>query len=44
MPSIMVDDQGTELAYYDSGIPQGVADGTFYTTIVAIHGMVFGGC
>ncbi|TFK82032.1 hypothetical protein K466DRAFT_315818 [Polyporus arcularius HHB13444] len=38
MPSIQVDDKGTELAYLDTGAPQGTHD---YLTIVAIHGMVF---
>ncbi|KAI0700662.1 hypothetical protein C8T65DRAFT_657414 [Cerioporus squamosus] len=42
MPSIKVDAQGTELAYCDTGAPQGTHSGEQdYLTIIAIHGMVF---
>ena len=35
--TIIVDDTGTQLAYIDSGPPSG----TVYTTIFAVHGIVF---
>ena len=41
MPSIIVDDKGTELAYLDSGAPCSSPDS--YVTIFAIHGTVFTG-
>ncbi|RPD52530.1 alpha/beta-hydrolase [Lentinus tigrinus ALCF2SS1-7] len=40
MPTIGVDDNGTELAYLDSGAPSARPDS--YVTIFAIHGTVFG--
>ena len=43
MPSIVVDDNGTQLSYIDSGIPARVA-GAFiqhYVTIFALHGFYF---
>ncbi len=40
MPSIIVDDNGTELAYLDSGVPKASQDS--YITIFAIHGIAFG--
>ncbi|TFK80897.1 alpha/beta-hydrolase [Polyporus arcularius HHB13444] len=40
MPSITVDDNGTELAYLDSGVPKASQDS--YVTIFAIHGIAFG--
>ena len=40
MPStIVVDNKGTELAYIDSGPPSR----DVYTTIIALHGVVFTG-
>ena len=40
MPSIVVDTNGTELAYLDSGVPTSSPD--TYITIFAIHGMLWG--
>ncbi|TFK82036.1 hypothetical protein K466DRAFT_501047 [Polyporus arcularius HHB13444] len=40
MPTITVDDNGTEFAYLDSGVPSASRDP--YVTIFAIHGIVFG--
>ena len=43
MPSMVVDDEGTQLSYIDSGIPAMVA-GAFiqhYVTIFALHGFYF---
>ncbi|PIL24378.1 hypothetical protein GSI_14131 [Ganoderma sinense ZZ0214-1] len=43
MPSMVVDDKGTQLSYIDSGIPARVA-GAFiqhYVTIFALHGFYF---
>ncbi|KAI0666401.1 hypothetical protein C8Q78DRAFT_984281 [Trametes maxima] len=39
MPSIVVDDKGTELSYIDSGVPASASNA--YTTIFAVHGTVF---
>jgi pimeloyl-ACP methyl ester carboxylesterase len=38
MQTIVVDKDGTELAYLDSGPP---SSGTTYTTIFAVHGITF---
>lgn len=40
MPSTVVDTNGTELAYLDSGVPTSSPD--TYITIFAIHGMLWG--
>ncbi len=40
MVSLIVDENGTELSYVDSGAPKGA---TNYVTIFAIHGTVFTG-
>ncbi|TFK82037.1 alpha/beta-hydrolase [Polyporus arcularius HHB13444] len=40
MPSITVDDSGTELAYLDSGVPS--ASPESYVTIFALHGIGYG--
>ena len=38
MPTLVVDEHGTELSYIDSGAPNDTKD---YVTIFAIHGTVF---
>ncbi len=40
MPSITVDDSGTELAYLDSGVPSTSPES--YVTIFALHGIGYG--
>ncbi|KAI0700667.1 hypothetical protein C8T65DRAFT_657433 [Cerioporus squamosus] len=40
MPTITVDDRGTELAYLDSGVPSSSPES--YVTIFALHGIGFG--
>ena len=40
MPSISVDENGTNFFYQDTGVPQG---GIEYTTVVVIHGSLFHG-
>ncbi|KAI0704536.1 hypothetical protein C8Q76DRAFT_779013 [Earliella scabrosa] len=42
MPSIVVDDdKGTQLAYFDTGVPKSTQSKEPYLTIVAVHGTVF---
>ncbi|KAI0666397.1 hypothetical protein C8Q78DRAFT_984275 [Trametes maxima] len=43
MPSIVVDDAGTELSYIDSGPPAPLAPGQGYLTMISINGMSFTG-
>ena len=38
LPTIVVDNKGTELAYIDSGPP---VSGGVYTTIFAFHGVMY---
>ncbi|KAI0786267.1 hypothetical protein C8Q75DRAFT_735003 [Abortiporus biennis] len=40
MPSVLVNDQGAELYYDDSGAP---SNASVYTTLVIIHGAIFNG-
>ena len=40
MPSILVDDKGTQLSYVDTGIPRKGAFVHRYVTIFAIHGFL----
>ena len=35
MPTVDIDDKGTQIYYEDSGVPAGISD---YTTIVLVHG------
>lgn len=39
--SIVVDENGTELSYIDSGIPPGVSS---YVTLFAVQGIIFTKC
>lgn len=40
MPTVPIGDEGAELFYADSGVPNGSTD---YVTIVLVHGVVFHG-
>lgn len=39
MPAIEIDEKGTKLYYFDSGVP--TLTDTSYTTLVCVHGYIF---
>ena len=41
LSSLTIDDNGTKLAYIDSGAPDSISNGFVYTTIIAVHGIEF---
>lgn len=41
MPTLQVDDAGSQLYYVDSGAPEG--EGQEYLTVFLLHGLIFHG-